>query len=120
MLVLPRVVTRPVALGLAGAACCLGVAGCAQFDKALGQSSVQVYFTDNTTPAAELKIMNACNNVNPDVKAEQNPPGTPPEDIEVIYNTTGAGDVQIAQLEECLSKFPQVVGVDPSDSSDDS
>lgn len=111
--------TRTVALGLAGAACCLGVTGCAQFDKALGQSTVQVYFTDNATPATMIKIMNACNNINPHVKAEQNPPGTPPEDIAVIYNTTGADDAQIAQLEECLNKYPQVEGINPEDSSDD-
>jgi hypothetical protein len=117
---LPRVVARTAALGLAGAACCLGVTGCAQFNKALGQSSVQVYFSPSVTPASMLKIMNACNNVNPHVKAEANPPGTPPEDIEVIYNTTGASTVEIAELEECLAKYPQVTGVDPTDSSDDS
>jgi ABC-type glycerol-3-phosphate transport system substrate-binding protein len=113
-------VTRPAALGLVGVACCLVVTGCAQFDKALGQSSVQVYFTDTTAPASMIKIMDACNNVNPHVKAEPNPPGTPPEDIQVIYNTTGASDAQIAELEECLAKYPQVSGVNPTDSSDDS
>src|ERR1700761_9319346 len=110
---LPRVVTRPAALGMAGVACCLMVTGCAQFDKALGQSTVEVYFTDNTTPAAMIKIMNACNHVNPNVKEEQNPAGTPPEDTAVIYNTTGASDAQIAELEECLSKYPQVQGINP-------
>jgi ABC-type glycerol-3-phosphate transport system substrate-binding protein len=113
-------VTRAAALGLAAALCCLAVTGCASFDKALGQSSVEVYFTDSTTPATMLKIMNACNNVNPNVKAEQNPPGTPPEDISVIYNTTGANDAQLAELEECLNKYPQVTGIDSSDSSDES
>src|SRR5580704_10841057 len=34
----------PVALGLAGVACCLGVTGCAQFNKALGQQQALVYF----------------------------------------------------------------------------
>jgi hypothetical protein len=96
------------------------VAGCAQFDKALGQSSATVAFADNTTPATMIKIMNACNNINPHVKAEQNPPGTPPEDIQVIYNTTGASDAEIAELEECLAKYPQVTGINPTDSSDDS
>jgi ABC-type glycerol-3-phosphate transport system substrate-binding protein len=113
-------VTRPAAIGLAGVACCLLMTGCAQFDKALGQSSVQVYFTDNATPATILKIMNACNNINPHVKAEPNPPGTPPEDIEAIYNTSGASTVELAQLQECLSKFPQVSGINAQDSSDDS
>jgi hypothetical protein len=96
------------------------VTGCSQFDKALGQSTVEVYFTDNTTTATMIKIMNACNNVNPNVKEEQNPAGTPAEDISVIYNTSGANDVQLAQLEECLNKYPQVQGINPEDSSDDS
>lgn len=123
MHLLPRVGKRPVALGVAGVtafALILGVSGCAEFDKALGQSSVQVYFSDTATPASMIKIMNACNNVNPYVKAEANPPGTPPEDIQVIYNTTGADDAQIAQLEECLNKYPQVAGINPMDASDDS
>jgi hypothetical protein len=113
-------VIRPAALGLAGVACLLTMSGCASFDKALGQSSVEVFFTENTTTATMVKIMNACNNVNPNVKEEQNPAGTPAEDIQVIYNTTGASDVQIAELEECLNKYPQVQGIDPEDSSDDS
>jgi len=94
--------------------------GCSEFDKALGQSSVQVFFTDNTTVPQMIKIMNACNNVNPDVKEEQNPADIPPEDFQAIYNTTGANDAQIAQLEECLQKFKQVQGINPEDSSDDS
>lgn len=94
--------------------------GCASFDKALGQSSVQVYFTDTTTPATILKILNACNNVNPHVKAEANPPGIPPEDIAAIYNTTGASNAELAELEECLDKYPQVSGINSTDSSDDS
>lgn len=98
----------------------LGVSGCAEFNKALGQSSVQVFFSDTATPASMVKIMNACNNVNPHVKAEANPPGTPPEDIQVIYNTTGADDAQIAELEQCLAKYPQVTGINPTDASDDS
>jgi hypothetical protein len=96
------------------------VAGCAQFDKALGQSTVQVYFTDSTTPATIVKIMNACNNINPHVKAEENPEDTPPEDVQAIYNTSGASLVELTQLEECLNKYPQVTGIDPQDSSDDS
>jgi hypothetical protein len=115
-----RTAKRWVALGVAGAACCLAMTGCSEFDKALGQSSVQVFFTDNTTVSQMIKIMNACNNVNPDVKEEQNPAKIPPEDFQAIYNTTGADDAQIAQLEECLSKYPQVQGINPTDSSDDS
>jgi hypothetical protein len=100
-------------------ACGLSVTGCAEFNKALGQSSVQVFFNDKATPASMTKIMNACNNVNPHVKAEKNPAGTPPQEMQVIYNTSGASNTEITELEECLSKYPQVEGVNPSDSSDD-
>lgn len=122
MLVLPRVVTRPVALGLAGVACCLGVAGCAQFDKALGQQQAIIYFEDNTPVAFKLKVRTACNNL-PDVKAVPIQTGIPlASAVDVVtYNTTGAGIVQIARLEECVNKFqPQVQGIDVEDASDDS
>ena len=109
---------KPAALGLAGLACCLTVTGCAQFDKALGQSTVQVAFTSSTTVPQMVKIMNACNNVNPHVKETQNPAHTPPQDYQAIYSTTGASNAEIAELEECLAKYPQVSGVNPSDSSD--
>ena len=42
---------RPAALGLAGLACCLGVTGCAQFNKALGQQQATIYF-QSSTPVA--------------------------------------------------------------------
>ena len=39
----------------------------------------------------------------------------------MTYDTTGAGAADIARLEVCVDKFaPQVVGVDVTDSSDDS
>ena len=117
-----RRVTGPVALGLIGAACCLGVSGCAQFDKALGQQQVNVYFTESTSVAFKLKVRAACNNL-PDVKAIPIATGVPlASAVDIVsYNTTGAGVVQITALEECVNKFaPQVEGVDVTDSSDDS
>jgi hypothetical protein len=115
-------VTRPAALGLIGAACCLGVAGCAQFDKALGQQQANVYFTENASIAFKLKVRAACNNL-PDVKAIPLATGVPLSSaVDVVsYDTTGAGVVEITRLEECVNKFgPQVEGVDVTDSSDDS
>ena len=125
--VLPRVVTRPavirpVALGLVGAACCLGVTGCAQFDKALGQQQATIYFQSSTTVAFKLKVRTACNNL-PHVKATPIAAGVPLSSaVDVVtYNTTGAGVADIARLEECVNKYaPQVQGVDVQDSSDDS
>ena len=127
MRVLPRVVirsglTRPVALCLAGAACCLGVTGCAEFNKALGQQQANIYFQPSTPVAFKLKVRAACDNL-PHVKATPIATGVPLSSaVDVVtYNTTGAGVADIARLEECVNKFaPQVQGVDVTDSSDDS
>src|ERR1700749_4101743 len=116
---LPLVVTggtvsRFVALGLAGTACCLGMTGCAQFNKALGQQQATVNF--------QLKVRAACNNL-PHVKATPIASGVPlASAVDVVtYNTTGAGVADIARLEVCVNKFaPQVQGVDVTDSSADS
>jgi hypothetical protein len=112
----------PVALGLAGLACVLGVTGCASFDKALGQQQASIYFQQDTPVAFKMKVRAACDNL-PHVKAapiSKDVPLSSAVDV-VTYNTTGAGAVDIARLEECVDKFsPQVQGVDVSDSSDDS
>ena len=113
---------RPAALGLAGVACCLGVAGCAQFNKALGQQQATIYFQSNTPVAFKLKVRAACDNL-PHVKAIPIATSVPLSSaIDVVtYNTTGAGVADIARLEECVNKYsPQVQGVDVTDSSDDS
>jgi hypothetical protein len=112
---------RALALGVAAVTCCLAASGCAQFDKALGQQEVDVYFNQTTTVAYKMHVRAACNNL-PDVKAEALATGVPISsaiDV-VVYNTTGANDVDIARLEECLNKFNQVEGINSQDSSDDS
>jgi len=117
-------VKRPVGLGLAGLAglACLGLAGCAQFDKALGQQQADVYFQQTTSVSFKMKVRAACNGL-PNVKAVPLATGVPLAsaiDV-VVYNTTGASDADIARLEVCVNKFaPQVVGVDFQDASDDS
>lgn len=113
---------RPAALGLAGVACFLGVTGCSQFNKALGQQAAVIYFTENTPVAFKMKVRTACNNL-PHVKAAPIATGVPlASALDVVtYDTTGAGVADIARLEECVNKFaPQVEGVDVTDSSDDS
>jgi hypothetical protein len=114
--------TRALALGLAAAVCCLVASGCASFDKALGQQQVDVYFQETTSVAYKMHVRAACNGL-PDVQAQPLATGVPISsaiDV-VVYNTDGADDVDLARLEECLNKFsPQVVGIDPIDSSDDS
>jgi hypothetical protein len=98
------------------------VAGCASFDKALGQQEAIIYFQDTTPVSYKLMVRKACNNL-PDVHATPIPTGEPmSEAVDVVtYNTTGAGVTEIARLEECVNKYsPQVQGVDVEDSSDDS
>ena len=122
MRVLPRVVYRPLALGLAGLTCLLGVTGCAQFDKSLGQQQATIYFETNVSVSFKLKVRAACNNL-PHVQATPIATGVPlATAVDVVtYNTTGAGVADIARLEECVNKYsPQVQGVDVTDASDDS
>src|SRR5580692_3464499 len=119
LVVTRAVVLRPAALGLAGLACCLGVTGCAQFNKALGQQQATIYFQSSTPVAFKLKVRAACDNL-PHVKATPISTAVPLSSaVDVVtYNTTGAG---VARLEECVNKFsPQVQGVDVEDSSDNS
>ena len=111
-----------MALGLAGLVCFLGVAGCAQFDSALGQQQATIYFETNVSVAFKLKVRAACNNL-PHVKATPISTGVPLSSaLDVVsYNTFGASTVDIARLEECVNKYsPQVEGFEVTDSSDDS
>src|SRR3984957_388897 len=122
LVVTRAVVLRPAVLGLAGLACCLGVTGCAQFDKALGQQQAVIYFQQSTSVTFKLKVRAACNNL-PHVTATPIATGVPLSSaVDVVtYNTTGAGVADIARLEECVNKFsPQVQGVDFQDASDNS
>ena len=113
---------RPAALGLAGLACCLGMTGCAQFNKALGHQQAMIYFKQSASVPFRLKVRAGCDHL-PHVKATPIATSVPlasAVDI-VTYDTTGAGVADIARLEVCVEKFgPQVVGVDVTDSSDDS
>ena len=112
----------PGVLGLATVALCLGMTGCAQFNKALGQQQALIYFKTSTPVSFKLKVRTACDNL-PHVKAAPIATSVPlASAVDVVtYNTTGAGVADIARLEECVNKFaPQVEGVDVQDSSDDS
>jgi hypothetical protein len=113
-------VLRPAALGLAGLACCLGVTGCAKFNKALGQQQASIYFKESTPISFRLMVRSACDHL-PHVKATpiaKSVPLSSAVDI-VTYNTTGASMSDIARLEVCVNKYaPQVEGVNVTDSSD--
>ena len=88
MRVLPGVVAVAVAA--------VALAGCSQFDAALGQRQAVVTFRPDTPVSQRLAVRSACAKV-PEVKA-------PP--------------VPSDRLEKCLARFPSVVGVTLQDSSD--
>jgi hypothetical protein len=113
--VLPRVVFPAVALGLAAS---LGVTGCSQFNKALGQQQALVSFKDSTPVSVRLHVRAACGKL-PNVAAAPIPRGVPLSSAvaEVIYQVNNASNADIARLQECLAKFPSVQGMNLQDST---
>ena len=106
-------------LGLSGL---LGVTGCSQFDKALGQQQALVSFKDGTPVSVRLHVRAACAKL-PNVAAAAIPSGVPLTSAvaEIIYQIDpSASPADIARLQECLAKFPSVQGMDLQDSSDGS
>jgi hypothetical protein len=108
-------------LATAGAAAlAMTLAGCAKFDAALDKQWVEVSFQSNTTVAQLLHIRAACSHI----------PNAPPLPFPkrhtvlnliggVRYNTTNASVANVAQLQECLQKFPAVAGFTPMDTGDE-
>jgi len=95
------------------------LAGCSQFDSALGQRQAIVTFRSGTTVAQRLAVRAACAKT-PSVTARPLPSdlSSPYALEQVIYQIDRASNADVALLEECLSKFPSVAGVTLQDSSD--
>jgi hypothetical protein len=96
------------------------VAGCSQFDAALGQREAIVSFNDGTTVAQRMAVRTAC------AKTPNVTPQALPSDMsspyaleQVVYQINKASDADVALLQECLAKFSSVAGVTLQDSSDD-
>jgi hypothetical protein len=101
-----------VAAVLAGA---LGLiaSGCAQFNQALGQQEEVVIFQPNTPDSVKLKVRAACSHV----------PGAVPEPLptdhkvsdqvyNVRYQVGQASTADLARLQQCLTRFPSVTGLE--------
>jgi hypothetical protein len=116
--VVGRGARRLLAAGLVLAAA-TALAGCAQFDSALGQRQAVVVFRDGTSLAQRLAVRTACAKP-PAVVPQPLPSGlnSPYALQHVTYQTTHASDADVAILEKCLAKFPFVAGVTLQDSSD--
>ena len=125
MRVLPGVVgarrrRRMTTAGTAVAAVALAaLAGCSQFDAALGQRQAVVSFRPGTPLSQRLAVRSACAKV-PAVKAQPLPSdlNSPYALQQVIYRVDHATNADIARLETCLDKFPSVAGITLQDSTD--
>jgi hypothetical protein len=99
----------------------LGVTGCSQFDASLGRQQALISFSGGASNAVRLQVRAACGklpNVQP-APIAKNVPLTSALS-EVTFEIDKADPADIARLEECLQKYPQVAGIDITDSSDNS
>ncbi len=122
MRVLPGVVgagrrRRLAAAGLVLAAAAL--AGCSQFDSALGQRQAVVSFRPDTTVSQRLAVRSACARL-PAVTAPPLPSdlNSPYALQQLTFRIDHATNAEVARLETCLDKFPAVAGVTLQDSTD--
>jgi hypothetical protein len=101
------------------AVCLLGVTGCSQFDKALGQQQALISFKSGTPAPVRMQVRAACAKL-PHVRAVPLPAGIPLSSAlsQVVYRVDDASNADKARLQECLSKFPSVAGMTLQDSSD--
>lgn len=104
-----RAVIAAVLAGLA----VVPVAGCGQFDKTLGQQEEVVIFRQNTSTAARLQVRAACSNI-PQAVPEPLPTDHKASDelYNVRYQVGSASTGDLARLQQCLSRFHSVLGLE--------
>jgi hypothetical protein len=107
-------------MALAAAVTVASLAGCSQFNAALGQRQAVVSFRDGTPVSQKLVVRAACAKV-PAVTAQALPSdlNSPYALQQLTYQVNHASDADVALLERCLAKFPSVAGVTLQDSSDE-
>jgi hypothetical protein len=96
------------------------LAGCSQFDAALGQRQAVVSFRAGTPVSQRLIVRATCAKV-PAVTTQPLPSNLSSRYAlqQLTYRVDKASDADVAQLEKCLAKFPAVAGVSLTDSSDE-
>lgn len=78
-------------------------------------------FKSGTPVSARLHVRTACSKL-PNVTAEKIPAGVPLASAvdQVVYRVTRASNADLARLQQCLEKFPSVLGMTVQDSTDNS
>ncbi len=116
----PRPRARRLLIAATMIAAATALAGCSQFDAALGQRQAVVTFTDAATLAQRMAVRTACAKT-PNVTLQPLPSNmkSPYALAQVVYQINQASDADVALLEKCLAKFPTVAGVTLQDSSDE-
>jgi hypothetical protein len=119
MPLLPRVVRPFLVPAVIVTACVAAATGCASIDKALGQQQAMVTFQDGTSIATRLQVRAECGKL-PNVSPAPLPSGVPLRESldQVVYQVNNASDADEARLQECLAKYPSVLGLNFSDSTD--
>ena len=109
-----------MATALTAVAAVAALAGCSQFDAALGQRQAIVSFRDEHAYGPEAGHPYGLHQ-----GAGRDPAGAPVGPYFSLRAPAAdlpgshASDADVASLEKCLSKFPSVAGVTLQDSSDD-
>jgi hypothetical protein len=96
------------------------LAGCAQFDKSLGQQEEVVIFRDNTPKTVRLQVRAACSHI-PQVVPEPLPTDGKLSDelYNVRYEAGSASTADLARLQQCLARFHSVLGLETDTPSGD-
>jgi hypothetical protein len=105
-------VRRPIAAAAVAATAASLLAGCAAFDRAFGKQEAVVVFKDQTPASVMLKVRASCSHI-PAAIPERIPPHPLAVDMQddIRYMVSNASDAEMARLEQCLNRFPSVVGV---------
>src|SRR5690242_14012668 len=111
---------RILAVAVAAAALCAAATGCGAFDRAFGKQEAVVQFQPNTPAAAMLRARAACSHM-AGAQVEPIPKHVLAVDLpdDIRYEVSSASDAQLARLQQCLERFPSVVGIEFSSPSGD-
>ena len=101
------------AVGIMLAVLAPAVAGCATFDRTFGKQEAVVQFQPQTPNSVRLKVRAACSHV-PQAIPEPLPTDHLASDLasDVRYRVDHASDGNLARLQQCLQRFPSVVGIE--------